>query len=86
MKLDRLSRQVRESLPAPDGTPLGNLRHVVATFGDAPDGKLVIQATGGIYPVDHPGVVMRGTVADTGLTHGDLRALLAQLDSAPFRP
>lgn len=72
----------RATVPAPDGTPLGNLRHVVAAFADEPADKMVIQASGNVYGANEPGVQIRGDhgATYTGLTHGDLRALLALID------
>lgn len=44
-------RAVRDATSAsPDGTALGNLRHVVATFADSDADTLVVQATGNVYP------------------------------------
>lgn len=83
--MDRYAREIRTSLPEPDGTALANLRHTVAAFEDAPDDRMVVQATAGIYPVGTPGSVTRGRIADTGLTHGDLRKLLMQLNALGAR-
>jgi hypothetical protein len=52
--------------PEPDGTPLSNLKHYVDIFEGSPDSEKVLIATSGIY----------GDGVRTGLTHGDLRALL----------
>ena len=50
MTESKLSVEARATLLAPDGTPLGNLRHVVAAFADSDPGKLVVQATSNVYP------------------------------------
>ncbi len=60
----------KQGVPDPDGTPLGNLRHTVAVCWDTPDSVWVIDATVNIY----------ANYRRTGLTMGDLRALLAQLE------
>ena len=78
------ARAIRASLPEPDGTLLGNLRHTVAVFAEVAAEREVIRATSGIYPAGTPGSFTRGTVTVTGLTHGDLRALLTQLDERPI--
>lgn len=72
----------RSILPAPGGTPLDNLRHVVLVFRDAPAELLAIQASSNVYDATEPGVIQDDNgVTYTGLTHGDLRALLASLDA-----
>lgn len=58
----------KQGVPDPDGTPIGNLRHTVAVCCDTPDSVWVVGATVNIY------------AHRTGLTMGDLRALLAQLE------
>jgi hypothetical protein len=64
-------RELEEKgVPAPDGTPLGNLRHTLAVYDDCHDDSRVIAATTGIY--DNP----------TGLTWGDLRSILELLENA----
>lgn len=55
-------------IPRPDGTPLGNLRHTIAVFEGTDDERVVLMATSGIYG------------KTTGLTLGDLRALLRSLE------
>jgi hypothetical protein len=74
MSSDRLDYRRMDKLdalgvPRPDGTPIGNLRHTLAVHADhVPDDRMVLPATSGIY----------GHV--TGLTLGDLRAVLALID------
>jgi hypothetical protein len=72
----------RSLVPAPDGTAIGNLRHVLGAFADEPDDKMVIQASGNVYGANEPGVQVRGErgATFTGLTYGDLRELLRLLD------
>jgi hypothetical protein len=61
----------RRGVPRPDGTPLGNLRHTLAVYAKVPDDAVVMTATRHVYE--------QGRV--TGLSLGDLRALLAMIDS-----
>lgn len=78
--MSKIAREARETLPQPDGTALGNLRHTVAAFVDSKPNKIVVQATGNVYP-SGPGVITTPSGATyTGLTHGDLRELLSQLN------
>jgi hypothetical protein len=79
----KLSVEARATLPAPDGTPLGNLRHVVAAFADSDPREFVVRATANVWKCG-PGVYTTASGATwTGLTHGDLRALLAMIDGGP---
>lgn len=72
---------IRNSVPAPDGTPLGNLRHTLAVTAENPDSDVILRATGNIYAADEPGVITNaGGATWTGITLGDLRALAAMLD------
>lgn len=76
-RTSQLTRDALDTLPEPDGTALGNLRHVVAAFADSDPNTLVVQATGNVYPQSHPGAITTdGGAVYTGLTHGDLRELL----------
>jgi hypothetical protein len=70
--MDEWVAMERDRLPAPGDTPIEHLRHTVAAFEDAPEDDRAISATGGIYP-DRPW---------TGVTWGDLRAILVRLESA----
>lgn len=81
--MNQFDRAVRDAMSAPpDGTALGNLRHVVSTFADSAADTVVVQATGNVYPFGSPGVRTRGEhgATFTGLTHGDLRELLRIID------
>jgi hypothetical protein len=80
--MSKLAADAQNAFPAPDGTPLGNLRHVVATYADSDGDGLAIVATSGIYRSTEPGVLAYGTrgLGRTGLTWDDLRALLTQID------
>lgn len=69
MNSDQFAAKIREQLAAPGTTPLEHLRHTVAAFHKQPDDEMPIMATMGVYP------------ERTGLTWGDLRALLAMIDS-----
>lgn len=65
-------QETRDRLGDPPGDdPVARLRHVVAAFAEVDDQDHVITATGGLYPDQDW----------TGLTHGDLRRLLALLDN-----
>ena len=78
----KFARDALDDLPEPDGTALGNLRHVVAAFADSDPAAIVVQATSNVYPEGHPGVITTKPhgATFTGLTHADLRELLDQLD------
>ncbi len=43
--MSQLAREALNTLPAPDGTALGALRHVVATYADSPAEDYVLRAT-----------------------------------------
>jgi hypothetical protein len=74
VNMQQRAAQVRDAHPYPSADPLQRLRHTVSVFADAPDDEVVVMATNGIYPT---GDTLDGR--STGLTHGDLRALLARL-------
>lgn len=64
-QMDRIRREaIEEYGPAPT-TAFGALEHVLAVFADAPNDRIVLEATNGIY----------GDGIRTGLTIGDLRAI-----------
>lgn len=65
---DRQIREIRNSLPSPDGDAVQRLVHTLAAFAETPDEEWAIRATGGLYGD-----------RTTGLTWGDLRELLARL-------
>lgn len=67
--MSKLAREAFNTLPAPDGTALGNLRHVVAAFVDSDPNALVVRATGNVYPENHPGTVT--TAGGCGLHRPD---------------
>lgn len=69
---DTTTRAIQEFIdahPRPGGGPVEHLRHVVAVFHDSPADDYVLTASSNIY----------GDGIKTGLTHGDLRALLQRL-------
>lgn len=76
MNMDRIARDTIAAHPYPSADPLDRLRHTVSVFADSPADATVIIATSGIYP---PEVSIDQRHRHTGLTHGDLRALLEQL-------
>lgn len=64
-------QETRDRLGDPPGDdPVECLRHVVVAFAESALNDPAITATSGLYPNEDW----------TGLTHGDLRALLALLD------
>ncbi|MFL4491494.1 hypothetical protein ACJ6WD_09570 [Streptomyces sp. VTCC 41912] len=67
--MDRIRREAMEQYGDAPTNPTEALDHVLAVFADAPDDRIVLEATNNIYG---PGV-------RTGLTMGDLRALQAKL-------
>lgn len=70
---DSYARDVRAKLGDPGNDPISRLRHVVKAFAEcSTDEEWVIRATGNIY----------GDGVTTGLTWGDLRAILAMVDKA----
>ena len=68
------NRNVIASHPYPTADPVDRLRHVVSLFADSGPGEVAVMATSGIYPGDATVDGRNGGL--TGLTHGDLRALL----------
>jgi len=62
--------EARASLPEPGDDPISHLRHALAAFGKQPDDEMVLTATWGVY----------GDNVKTGVTMGDLRALLAMVE------
>jgi hypothetical protein len=68
---NQYAAKVRAELPEPGDTPISHLRHTVAAFADDSPDDMPIRATSGIYP-EHE---------KTGLTWGDLRALLAMVEN-----
>lgn len=54
-------------VPRPDGTPLGDARHVLGVLRRLPDDYCVVVATRGVYDSDDV----------TGLSLGDLRFLVS---------
>ncbi|PZT70180.1 hypothetical protein DN402_31675 [Streptomyces sp. SW4] len=67
--MNRIRREAMEQYGDAPSTAVEALAHVLKVFDDAPDDRLVIEATNGIY----------GQGVRTGLTSGDLRALAAKL-------
>ncbi len=83
--LDDAVRDARRRYPDPGTTPIEHLRHTVAVFADQPDDAVAVRATASIYPPDETiGTGMRR--GETGLTHGDLRAILAAPDAPAPQP
>lgn len=72
----KFARDLRGQVTGPDGTAVGNLRHVVEMFADHDPTDFVLIATSRIYPPG-PGVYETASgVTRTGLLHNDLRELL----------
>lgn len=69
MSMDRWAAEVRERYPFPGDDPVERLRHTVAMFADQPKDAVAILATSGIY----------GYGVQTGVTWGDLRAIVERL-------
>ncbi len=65
----RAIQEFTEQHPQPGDDPIEHLRHVVAVYHDTPADDYVLIASSNIY----------GDGVRTGLTHGDLRALLQRL-------
>lgn len=65
----RNAHNLREKLPPPGNTPIEHLRHTLAAHADTPHDGMAVLATSGVYDTR------------TGLTYGDLRALLTLLDA-----
>jgi hypothetical protein len=66
--MQRFVDEGKAGLPAPGTTPIEHARHTLAAFPNTPDGEFVVTATSGVY------------AESTGLTWGDLRALVKALD------
>jgi hypothetical protein len=82
MTLNRWVAEQLTRMTPPDGTPLGNLRHVVSAFAESEPDSFAIVATANAYPSSDPGVVTAsGGATRTGLTYGDLRELLTLIES-----
>jgi hypothetical protein len=78
----RSKREERNAMIAPDGTAIGNLRHFVALFVNSRASDFVLLSTSNVYPPGDPGVFTEDSgVTRTGITHGDLRELLALVDA-----
>jgi hypothetical protein len=69
MNMDRIRRDAIATYGDAPATPYEALAHTLAVFADAPDDRVLIQATSNVY----------GEGVRTGLTMGDLRALHAKL-------
>lgn len=67
--MSNLARDTIANHLHPGNDPIARLRHALDIYTDAPDDRIVIQATSGIYS--------SGEI--TGLTFGDLRAIAAQI-------
>jgi hypothetical protein len=72
---DHYVAAVRATHPYPSADPVDRLRHTVSVFGESGTDAVAVSATTGIYP---PQDCIAGT-RQTGLTFGDLRALLDRL-------
>lgn len=66
--MDRIRREAMEQYGDAPATAAEALAHVLKVYIDEPDGRLMIEATNGIY----------GDGVRTGLTMGDLRTLAAR--------
>lgn len=69
---EQFRRDAIKTYGPPPTSPTEALAHVLCAFAQAPDDRMVLQATSGIY----------GDGVRTGLTMGDLRAIQQQLDNA----
>ncbi len=69
MSFDKLAADTIASHPHPGDDPAARLRHALDIYADAPDDRMVLQATSGIY----------GDQVVTGLTMGDLRAIAGKI-------
>jgi hypothetical protein len=70
MSQAQIRRDAIEKYGDAPANALQALAHVVAVFDDTPDDRMMVQATSNIY----------GDRVQTGLTMGDLRALLGLID------
>jgi hypothetical protein len=73
--VDRAMREFVEQHPRPGNNPVDHLRHIVEVFADSDPDEWVVMASSNAYG---PGV-------RTGLTRGDLAAILALLDGKGLR-
>jgi len=69
---DQVRKGLRDRLPAPGYTPVERLRHTVAAWPTVLDERMAVTVTQDVY----------GDGVATGLTWGDLRAILVRLDVA----
>lgn len=69
---DRFADEFRDRHPHPGDDPIARLRHTVDVFANSSSDEQIVVATAGVY----------GDAVTTGLTHGDLRAIVALLDRA----
>lgn len=70
---DRFAREARAKLPEPGDDPISHLRHTLAGYTESQDDGMPISCTYNVY----------GDGVRTGLTWGDLRAILAMIDALP---
>lgn len=70
---EQFAQDARDKCGDPGTTPVEHLRHVVAAFQDQPDSDMVVTASYNVY----------GDGVTTGMTWGDLRAILGMLDMLP---
>jgi hypothetical protein len=71
--MDRIRREAMEQYGDELSDALEALAHVLKVYADEPDGRLMVEATSGIY----------GNGVRTGLTMGDLREIAAKLADGP---
>lgn len=71
--MDRYARETINSHPYPSTDPLQRLRHTVSVFADSDADDVAVMATSGVYPAE---ATLHRHENQTGLTHGDLRAIL----------
>lgn len=64
--MNKRTYELREKYPDPGTDPVARLRHVVDVFADEPTDSMAVLATSGVHES-----------GKTGLTWGDLKALLA---------
>jgi len=67
--MDRIRREAMDQYGDAPANEVEALAHILAVYADEPDGRLMVEATNGIY----------GDGVRTGLTMGDLRALATRL-------
>lgn len=71
--MNKRTYDLRERYPDPGTDPVARLRHVVDVFADEPADSMAVLATSGVHES-----------GKTGLTWGDLKALLALVSQAPL--